>query len=138
MAELLVCAADKEPPDPYVDAKAYKRGDVVVVCPDRWVWGMGELSSPNFRIVRVPGITVTQASTFLGEEFNTDPENPSLVLRRRAFYLDLDDPLFESLFPGWVSDDARQISMRRFHLTLPQLLQLKKPRPSLDDPNVLS
>lgn len=138
MAELLVCAVDKEPLDPYVNARAYKRGDVVVVNPDRWVWGRMELANPLFRIVRVPGVTVAQARTFLGEEFDEDPENPSRVLRRRAFYLDLDDPLFEELFPGWVTDDARRVSMRRLDITLAQLLALKKPRPPLEDPNVLS
>lgn len=55
MAEILFFVEDKTNDDKELNAQAYKRGDVVVVCPDGWPWGREELKDPRFRIVKVPG-----------------------------------------------------------------------------------
>lgn len=90
MVEMLIRVEDKRNlDDPEMDAKLTKRGDVIVVMPDGWNWGRAELSAPFWRIVRVP-LTMDEANAMLGEQKDTDPLNPSRVLRRRAFKYDLD------------------------------------------------
>lgn len=91
MAELLVRVVDKRNlNDPYKDAQLTKRGDVIVVCPDGWAWSVKEQTNPEWRIVKLPQMTVSEASVYLAPEMNTDPHNPSRVLQARAFSLDVD------------------------------------------------
>jgi hypothetical protein len=107
MAELLVFAQDQIGADIYKDTKRYKRGDVVVVCEDGWNWGIEELKNPLFRIISIPGMSVSEASQFLAPEVDTDPLNPSKTLKRRAFKLDVD-----ALGKGvtdWFADEKRSV-----------------------------
>jgi hypothetical protein len=108
---------------------------VIVVQPDGWVWGREEYSNPDWRIVKVPGITVSQASAFLGPEFDIDPYNPSRVLQRRAFKLDIAN--LPAAVAGVMADHKRQNPSARASLSLPGLLALKIAKPPLTDPNVL-
>lgn len=135
MAELLVRVVDKTNADPYLDAKCLKRGDVVVVMPDGHGWGKQELINPDWRIVKLPGIPVSQATHFLGPELPEDPLNPSLMLQRRAFKLDVDalpDP------KGQMADRKRRNPLHKVNLTVAELAALKVRKPSLPDPNVLT
>lgn len=136
MCELLVRVVDKVSNDPYLDAKLTKRGDVVCVQPDGWVWGKEEQLNPDWRIFRVPGVKRIDALGFEAPELDTDPAQPSRTLQKRAFYLDIDDPVLADAFAGWLDDARRSVPMRRFDLTIEQLLQLKKAKPPIDDPNV--
>lgn len=134
MAELLVRVVDKINDDPYLNAQCTKRGDVIVVMPDGWGWGKQELTNPEWRIVKLPGVSVSEASTFLGPEFDTDPLNPSRMLQRRAFRLDVDalpDP------KGQMADHKRKNPLHKVNLTGGQLIALKHKKPALADPNVL-
>lgn len=90
MAELLVRVVDKVGPDVYADAKLTKRGDVIVVCMDGWAWGTEELGNPAFRILRIPGVEPDALSWLLVGEPESNPQQPSKTLQRRAFKLDLD------------------------------------------------
>lgn len=91
MAELLVMNVDRvNPDDIYKDAKLYKRGDVVVVCPDGWPWSETERTGPDFAIVKIPGMKVEEALDFLEPEKDADPSSPSKTLQRRAVKVDLD------------------------------------------------
>lgn len=91
MAELVVMVVDRlHPHDVYLNAAAYKRGDVIEVRPDGWPWGTEELAHPDWRILRIPDLTVSEASALLAEERNTDPAHQSRTLQRRAFKLDLE------------------------------------------------
>lgn len=38
------------------DWVATKRGDIIVVMPDGHLWGTAELSNPEWRIIRLPGV----------------------------------------------------------------------------------
>lgn len=119
ICELLVRVIDKINDDPYHDAQCTKRGDVIVAMPDGWEWGRAEISDPQYTIVKLPGVSLEVGESFLGREFNTDPANPSAVLQRRAFRLDI---------------DALQKKLGR--LTDADLLKFKQRKPALDDPNV--
>lgn len=82
---------DKIGDDIYRDAQLTKRGDVIVVCPDGWAWGAEELSSPDWRIVRVPGLGMIEAEAMLAPETESSLiAEPSPLLRRRMFELNLD------------------------------------------------
>ena len=105
MAELLIFAQDQIGADVYKDTKRYKRGDVVVVCEDGWNWGIEEMNNPLFRIIAIPGMSVSEASQFLAPELDTDPQNPSKMLKRRAFKLDV-DALGKDV-TDWFNDEKR-------------------------------
>ncbi len=133
MCEMLVRVVDKVNDDPYLDVQCTKRGDVIAIQPDGWVWGREELRNPDWRIVKVPGVSVTQAAAFLGPELNTDPANPSRMLRRRAFRLDVDalpDP------KGQLGDHKRRNPLHRVNLDHVGLMAFKVAKPPLSDPNV--
>jgi hypothetical protein len=91
MCEMLVFVVDRVNDDPILDAKCYKRGDVVVVCEDGWDWSKEEKLNPDWKIVKAKGLSVDDAASFMAPEPETDPLNPSPVLQRRAFKLKLDD-----------------------------------------------
>lgn len=133
MAELLIRVVDKTNVDPYLDAKCLKRGDVVDVRPDGWVWGREEMTRPEWRVLRLPGLAAVDLSAFLAEEVDEDPEQPSEVLQARAFRIDLDSPL---LAGSWLEDDSRSLKMKRLDLVLAEVMALKIAKPRLDDPNV--
>jgi hypothetical protein len=121
MCELLVRVIDKvNADDPYLDAKCTKRGDVIVAAPDGWQWGSGERADPQYRILVLPKVPLAVGESFLGRELDTDPANPSRMLRRRAFRLDVD------ALPADTSA-----------MTAGDLQALKVRKPVLADPNVL-
>ncbi len=135
MAELLVRVVDKiNHDDPYLDAKCLKAGDVVVVCPDGWVWGREELANPEWRIVRVPGLTVEQCAGFLSEEPETDPTNPNPMRQRRGFRLEIEHGRFDQVR----IETRKQRRMHRLNLSLGELMAHKVAKPKLDDPNVFN
>lgn len=136
MAELLVRVVDKINNDPYLNVKCSKRGDVISVQPDGWVWGKEEYKNPEWRILKFPSVTVSEASAFLGAELETDPENPSAMLQSRGFSLDLANlpaPILEV-----ISDIKRRNPTARHKPTTgAQLLALKLTKAAIPDPNVM-
>lgn len=128
MAELLIRVVDKSNDDPYLDVQCLKRGDVVVICEDGHEWSQAELTNPEWRILKVPGVTLVQAEAFLGPEVDEDPTQPSRVLQRRAFKVDLDDVRVAKIMSA-----EKPLTLR---LSSAQLQTLKKRKPRFIDPNV--
>lgn len=89
MAELLVRVVDKVNEDFYLNCQCTKRGDVIVVQPDGWGWGLEELKNPDWRIIVMPELSLAEAEAMLAPELPVDPLNPSKTLQRRAFKFDL-------------------------------------------------
>jgi recombinational DNA repair protein (RecF pathway) len=57
MAELLIRVVDKvHPTDPAKDQLCFKAGDVIHVAADGWPWGSEELTNPEWRILKLPGV----------------------------------------------------------------------------------
>lgn len=135
MAEFLVRVVDKVNSDIYLDSKCLKAGDVVVVCPDGWAWGKEELTNPDWRIVAIPAVSVTQAQAFLAPELDTDPTRPSRLLRRRAFRIDL--TLLPAAWQAWIADATRAQPIKTFSGRVAQVLALKAAKVRLVDPNAL-
>lgn len=137
MASLLVVVHDKINPDFYKDCQCYKRGDVVDVHPDDWVYGRLELTDPLFRIFIIPALSESEASAYLFWEVPTDPQNPSRTLQRRGFCLDLDSPIIPAAVRAYIDDDTRAQPTFTVTLNQAQLRNLKKLRPPIADPNVI-
>lgn len=132
MCELLVRTIDKNNSDPYLDVHLTKRGDVIHIAPDGWSWGSDELTNVSMLIIQLPNITEAQAAAFLTPEVNTNPLNPSIMLQRRAFKLDLDDPiLLEEL------GTKRTKPKYALNINFGQLNSMKIAKPSIPDPNIL-
>lgn len=119
MCELLIRVADKMNDDPFKDAKCTKRGDVIHVAPDGWPWGNEEKTLPFYRIVRLPGVPLEEAQALLGPELDDDPRNPSRVLQRRAFRLDLDHPDFKD---GMNVATFRRLKLKKLKLKDPAVI----------------
>ncbi len=70
-------------------AKLHKRGDVLSFAPDGQRWGSQELARPDWRIIRVPGLSPAVAAALVAEEL---PEalGGNRWLRLRQFTLDVD------------------------------------------------
>lgn len=57
MAELLIRIVDKVNPDNAAQNQlCFKAGDILHVAPDGWTWGTEELSNPEWRILKLPGM----------------------------------------------------------------------------------
>lgn len=125
MCELAVMIVDRHADDPYIDVKSYKSGDVIAIQEDNWPWTALELGNPDWRIVHLPKVTVSQALAFLAPEPETDPQNPSRMLQRRSFRLDLSSLTLNTNVRNTVD------------WNFGQLMAHKIKRPGRPDPNVL-
>jgi len=68
MAEALIKASDAVHPDPVKDRRgSHKRGDIILVRPDGWAWGSGELNPAVFTIISVPDSWLDGATEY-GQE----------------------------------------------------------------------
>lgn len=91
MCEMLVVVVDRVHPDPYIDANHIaKRGDVIDVREDGHQWGREEISNPNWKIIRVPGVPCAHAQGFLSPEYDEHLHTQSRMLQKRGFCYDLD------------------------------------------------
>ena len=137
MCEILIRARDKTNADPYMDAKCLKRGDVVSVVENNWSWGTAELTAPYWRIVKLPKVSVSAAESLLAPEFDADPQNPSPVLRRRAFKWDLDSGTWSTPVRNWINNDTRATPFRTVNISEAQFLALKVTKNLLPNPEEL-
>ena len=99
MCEILLCVKNRgNTGQLLLDCKRPQQGDVIEVLADGWPWGACELGyvypgNPNgnhnfFRIIKLPNVTVAQASNLLSPELDVDPTKPSPYLQFRAFFID--------------------------------------------------
>lgn len=89
MAELLVRLYDKYTGDDLIDAATFLyRGDVVVAQDDGWEWSKAERESPDWIIIKIPGISSGKVSALLSPEQGERFFNR--LLHKRQFHLDLD------------------------------------------------
>ena len=137
MAELLVRVNDKINTDFYLNCQCTKRGDVIVVQGDGWAWGKEELKNPDWRIIKLPGVTVSAASVFLAPELPVDPLNPSKTLQRRIFKINLDDPSIPAAVAAVLADNKRTVPTITAAAVSFNLAALKVAKPSIADPAII-
>lgn len=135
MAELLIRVVDKVNDNLYLDCQCTKRGDVIVVCPDGWVWSKEERTNPDWRIVSIPKMSVSEATVFLAPE-PAKGQTASRTLQRRAFKFDL-DRLPAELKAG-LDDTKRTAPVQSIDaLALADVEALKVVKPAIPDPFII-
>ena len=88
--ELLVRIVDRvNDQDPSLNAQLTKAGDVIAFHEDGADWGLMEVKNPEWRIVRVPGMTLTEAEALTAPELPPTLDKEYPLLRKRAMKLDL-------------------------------------------------
>jgi hypothetical protein len=105
MPELLVRWRSKHSDDLYRDVQLTKRGDVIEACEDGHDWTPAELTNPDWRILKVPGLTWNEANALKSSE-DGDPTT-NKMLQRRGFYIDVSSLTLPQSFIDWVRDDTR-------------------------------
>jgi hypothetical protein len=123
MAEFLVRIRDKVDHNPMLLGER----EVVCVCPDGWKWSQIEQKNPDWRILKVPGMTVDEGSVFLAPE----PVDASKYIpRRRAFKI---DPAALPADALKLSDDKRVEAVVEVpKLALEASKTVREPLPRLD------
>lgn len=142
MAELLVRVVDKvNNTSVYRNVGCMKRGDVVVVVPDGWVWARSERLHPEWRILRIAHYTVSEAQALLAPEATrADRLAHKRTLQRRGFYINLDRAGLPARLVAYLADSSRAapaFDVTPAVLTLDEVRALKVQRPPVDDPAVL-
>jgi hypothetical protein len=148
MPEALIRVTDKVNTDFYRNCKCTKRGDVIDVELDGWLWGRDELTLPFWRIIKFPIADPTSNAQILAQlralltpELPVDPLNPSLTLQRRGFFLFLDNVNITGQLRAYLLDDTRAASSFTFTATVLQIqtfiTTLTTQRPPITDPGVL-
>lgn len=132
MAEILLRVKDQINEDIYKTARSTQRGDVISVQVDGWQWGTQEKIDPQYRILKLPNLSVIEGENFLGEELETDIRNPSRTLQRRQFKIDLDNLPAE--MQPFLSDDLRSNDSFVSDLTYDVLHTLKLRKLPIIDP----
>lgn len=130
--EFLIRVRDKVGSNIYHDVKLTKRGHVIVAMPDGHDWGLQELTNPDWRIVRVPGISEAEAGAMLAPEPGLEVNR---MLQRRAFKIDLDHGAIARANRAFIDDDSRQTKL--IEITLQQARFLKKQLKPVQDPDPL-
>lgn len=137
VCDALIVMHDQVNPDPLIDCRRFKRGDMVAVVPDDWPWSEFEKSNPNWRIAKFPLVSVAEAEIFIAAERDLDPANPSRMLRQRARSINVDSPAVTAATRAWLDDDSRVEPFRTFNFTLAQMVALSTTKSPLQDPNVM-
>lgn len=103
----------------YVDAKCYKRGDVVTIQEDGWPWGNAEINNGTHTIVKVPGVPSSKMSALVVPEIGDPLLNR--VLQLRGFRFDIDT--FESSGrPALTEISALSLKVKKVALLDPDVI----------------
>lgn len=119
-----------------------QQGDVIDVHPDGWAWGACELGQvvpgnpngnhPFWRIIKLPNVTVAQASNLLAPEKDADPLNPSPFLQYRGFFFDKSKiPVQQIALLQNLADDLRTNGFITLNFTAAQLSNIVSQRVAL-------
>lgn len=134
--ELLVRIVDKpKSGNAALDSKRTTAGDVIAVKPDGHIWGKREVASPEWRILRVPGMGESEAESLVAAELAT-AFAPNRLLRKRQMTIDIEQ--LDLLTGGEILADRRATPrgvdavVSRAHLRA--CLSLK---PALTDPRII-
>jgi hypothetical protein len=139
MAELLLRVVSKTAPgDIRRDTKLTKRGDVIVAKPDGWRWVGRELTSPQWRILKVPALSLSEASMLLAAEPYDDPVHPSLTRQRRMYRLDIDNVALPSALATYLADETREEPAFILTLDIDRIRRMIVRKPKIADPGALS
>lgn len=138
MCEIIVCIRDEQPTGNLSwDSKRPKQGDVIEAREDGFNWGRAvngiavdgdpNGNHPQWRWIKLPNVTVNQASTMLAPEIDVDPQHPSPYLQYRAFFLDK-TKIPNGVLKTYWNDDTRAAAFISMPFTAAQLSALRTQR----------
>lgn len=113
-----------------LDARLTKRGDVIVVVPDGHNWGKEELTNPDWRIVKVPAVTVEEAAPCLEPEDEFGSPSWTPMSQRRKTMINADHVNLPQAFKAWLVDDTRAQPTFTLSITKQQFADIKALRPT--------
>jgi hypothetical protein len=135
VAELLVWVAEyPKTGDPYVDRSRPSAGCVITIQPDGWKWSKAELTNPDWRVVKLPGIPVEKLTQLTAPDLGyLDPEAEKInkVLRRYTKAFDL--PELDAL----LVHPTKKEDLKTEAKALPLIQEVAKALPVLVDPAVI-
>ena len=139
MAELLLRVHDKpRRGDVYLDSQQTQAGDVNTVQLDGWIWGSVELTHPDWRILRIPALTVEAAEVWLSPEPERSPTMKSRVLQRRGVSFSIAALTQADVsLTAWLADDTRRAPIAVASLSLAQIATLARVKTPLVDPAII-
>ena len=129
MTELLLRVHDKvNERDAWLHQRLTKRGDMIVVVPDGWTWGSGELTNPAWRII-VSDLPETEAIGYLAEEELSDEYAiRDRVWKRKIMQFRIDRATGD--LASWLADDTRRVPKWYMSATdLRRFMERKPPGP---------
>lgn len=91
--------------DDDLNAQLFKRGDVICWKPSGHKWSQRELTNPNWRILRITGVSLSQARFLVSKD--TPQEVGQVIKRRRSVKIDLDFASLPTVVKNWLRDDTR-------------------------------
>lgn len=106
MAEALLRVVDKVNSDFYLNIKCLKRGDVVTICPDGWEWSHEELTNPDWRIIKLPNVSIEALSQLTVPEMPPDSINQYRTLHRRKYRINID--ALPNPVKNYINDSSRK------------------------------
>lgn len=134
MCEIVLCVKNMD----ITLAGAPQQGDVIDVQADGFDWGpavLGQIvpGNPNgnhnfWRLIKLPNVSVAQASTMLAREIPVDPQNPGPNLQFRGFFLDKTKIVNQALLNN-LADDLRASPSISVNFTAGQLNSIVTQRP---------
>ncbi len=90
MAILVVSLVDHFPEGHEKHGGCQRRGDVIEVFPDDWLFSKNEMGHSDWRIVHAPEMTLEEAQGWTGGAY-LHPDS-GMIAPFRAFHFDLDHP----------------------------------------------
>ncbi|HCZ47705.1 MAG TPA: hypothetical protein DCZ11_01720 [Gammaproteobacteria bacterium] len=121
MADVLLRVRDKPHQLlPGANGMSLGRGDVVTVRETPWPWTPAELSHPDWRILRLPNVSVAA----LGLLLRPQQDETLRVTRKRGAKVDLDSLDVPVALRGWLLDDTRQQPIRSHNMSETTFLRL--------------
>jgi len=137
MAEVVLRVQDKVNDDFYLNTKCTKRGDIIAVLPDGSDWGSDVRTLPFYRIIKLPNVSVVEASAMLATELDSDGNNPSRTLQRRKFRLDIETAGLPAAFLTFLADNTRAAPAFTISLSVAQFRARKLVKAVIIDPAVI-
>jgi hypothetical protein len=121
LADLLIRIRDKETSgDAETDALQFKAGDVVAVCDTPWPWSTTELTNPDWRILRLPLVTVQEVNDLLIPQLGAENVQGNTPLRRkRGKRIGIEG--FTGQVRQWIDDGTRAEPILSRNFTLAQI-----------------
>jgi hypothetical protein len=126
MADLVIRIRAKPEANSELAALKTTRGDVIEVLPTPWAFSVIELTNPDWRILRLPNVSVADALVLTKPELLTDAGGVDRLRRKRSAFFDVDDATLPTAISTWLLDDLRAVPIFTSNINRAQFLKFVK------------